>query len=169
MTLALLRQLHHVREGKLAQAEREHFARLAEAARARTLHEATEAEHRATVEAKRALQAQWRAQRLARDTFVQDDCLAQDAALGQWDRRIAASRAAMDEAAVQLTQALQAVQQARDALARSRVDLAKAERAVEREREQLARRDEAREEDELDELAILGRGAARAPLHTEAA
>ena len=169
MTLALLRQLEQVREGKLAQAEREHRERLHAAAEARARRDRADAEVRALIEGKRALQARWRAQRLARESFVHDDCLAQDAALVHSERRIEAGQAVLQQAETRLEAAMQAAQQARAVLARCRIDLAKAGHAVARERERRAQREEAREEDELDELALLTRGAARPALQAEGA
>jgi hypothetical protein len=155
MSLALFRQLRSIRQGKLAQAERELRARLDEATSARMRAEAAQAEHQAMLDGKRALEAQWRASRLDLRTFVQDDCLAQAAALARWDTRIEASHVALQQAMAQLQEAMVAIQAAREALARCRVELAKADKGVERQRELLNQRDEALEEDELDELGTL--------------
>jgi len=155
MSLALFRQLRSIRQGKLAQAERDFRARLDAATRARMRADAAQVEYQVMLDGKHSLEAHWRASRLERRAFIQDDCLAQAAALVRWDHRIEASRHVLQQAMAEFEQAMLAVQAAREALARCRVELAKADKGVARQRELLNQRDEALEEDELDELGTL--------------
>lgn len=159
MSLVVFQTLCRVRQGKVEHAEREFRAQQAAAVRAQMQADAARAAHEATLDDQRALAARWRASRLALRSFVHDDCVTHEAEMARAERRIQLSLAALQDSLRRLDDALRLARAAREALAHCRVDLSKAEKGVELQQSLQRAHDEATEEDELDELAMLGSAA----------
>ena len=116
--------------------------------------------HRAARLSKERLVTDWRADRLALRAFDAQAREGHEAELARSERRIAEVEAVVAQRRKERDEAARALQAARDALARRRAELAKAQNGVTQHQAMERRRDEANEEDELDELAVLRRPAA---------
>lgn len=155
MSIALFQKLSAVRESKVERAQREcHRAKGALALCEQALALA-QGFHRAMQQEKQATAQRWRVDRLALRPFDGDAFDCHQYELARCDRRIAEALDGVARRSKERDESARNLEAARMALARRQVELTKARSGVTQQRLLQQCRDEAIEEDELDELAVL--------------
>ena len=155
MSIALFQKLCAVRESKVERAQRECRRMQDLLAQCEQALELAEGLHRSMLAGKQAVTLRWRADRLALESFDADACDCHRVALSRWDRRIAEALEAVTRRSTEREEAARQLEDALKALMRRQVELTKAQSGVAQHRLLQQQRDEAIEEDELDELAVL--------------
>lgn len=155
MSSALFRRLCSIRQSKVERAEREVLQCKAVLACREGALQAAHAEHSRELARKNATAASWRERRLTLAAFNTDALDGHQVELLHCDRRIAHALAAVEQCTAERDEAARALEAAQQALLRRRVELNKAEQGVSQHLAVERVRDEAVEEDELDELAVI--------------
>lgn len=160
MSTVFFRRLSGIRELKVERSQREVLQARDQLSACEDALRAASAAHAGEVARRYAVSQRWRAQRLALADFDQQATIGHEAELRRCDQRIAAALCVVERLAAQRDAASCALQAAQAQLDRRRAELAKAEQGVSQFRALERARDEAAEEDEMDELAVLRRAPA---------
>jgi hypothetical protein len=155
VSVTLFQKLSTVRESKVERARRE-CRRMQDAlASCEQALALAQGVHGSMLAQKQAVALRWRADRLALEAFDADACDCHHFELARFDRRIAEALDAVTRRSKERDASARDLAAARNALIRRQVELTKAQSGVTQHRLLQQRHDEAIEEDELDELAVL--------------
>lgn len=155
MSVSLFRKICAVRESKVERAQREcHRIQDELVLKEQALALARDA-HCALQAGKQAASLRWRSERLALEPFDSNACDSHQVTLARWDRKIAQALDVVTQRSAQRDECARALDAARKDLMRKQMELTKAQSGVAQHRLLQQQRDDAIEEDELDELAVL--------------